>query len=279
MITIISALLGAALLYAFLLSFYRLTLHPLAKYPGPKLNAVSEWPQAIFNIRGRAHIAQYQLHEKYGDVVRVAPNVLLFRTVKAAHDIYDRKANVIKAGWTDVALKINPSVSTHNLTDRQIHAKRRRMLANAFSDSALRNQEHLIIDRIQSFCEIMSEPNNANSEKKGWGQPRDMSTWANNLTLDVLGELCFGKTFGALEAGSHMIGELLVTSSAMNQAVSNDFPGFPLHLHLDFMLNYCFSSSPSSPAAICSTLCCATRDSCSAPAPKHPNSASNSATP
>ena len=47
-----------------------------------------------------------------------------------------------------------------------------------------------------------------------------MSEWSNNLTLDVLGELCFGKTFGAIEAGSHMVAELLLTSSWLNQALA-----------------------------------------------------------
>jgi cytochrome P450 len=223
MYILITALLGAAFLYYAGLSIYRITLHPLAKYPGPLLNAISEWPQAIFNIQGKAHLKQYQLHQKYGNVVRVAPNVLLFGTANAAHEIYDRKANVIKTGWTDVSLEINPTKSTHVMNDRVAHAKRRRMLANCFSESALRNQEYLIIDRIKAWCGVMAESastTDVKAEKKGWGQARDMSVWANNLTLDVLGELCFGKTFGAIEAGTHMAGELLLSSASMNTAVS-----------------------------------------------------------
>jgi cytochrome P450 len=226
MYTLITVLLGAAFLYYVGLSIYRITFHPLAKYPGPLLNAISWWPQAIFNIQGKAHLKQYQLHQKYGNVVRVAPNVLLFGTASAAHEIYDRKANVIKTGWTDVSLEINPSKSTHVMNDRVAHAKRRRMLANCFSESALRSQEYLIIDRIKAWCGVMAESTSTKAENKGWGQARDMSLWANNLTLDVLGELCFGKTFGAIEAGTHMAGELLLSSASMNTAVS--FALFPI---------------------------------------------------
>lgn len=224
MFLLVSALVGLVPLYYALLCIYRLTLHPLAKYTGPWQNAVSHWPQALQMSRGHAAFYVQHLHEHYGDIVRTAPDSLAFRSIKAVHDIYDRKANVIKTGWTDVSLAVNPTINTHAMNDRQAHAKRRRLLANAFSDSALRSLEHFIIDRIQAFCDIMAESKSAgdevSSEKDNWSKPRDISVWANNLTLDVLGELCFGKSFEALEAGAHMTAELLITSSKINQLVS-----------------------------------------------------------
>ena len=224
MLLVASTLAGLAITYYLLICIHRLTFHPLAKYPGPWQRAVSFWPQALSHIRGNAHVDIQQLHEKYGDVVRVAPDSLAFRSSKAVHEIYNRKANVIKTGWTDVSLAINPTISTHSLSDRPLHAKRRRLLANAFSDSAIRNLEHFVIDRVNAFCQVMGTPKDMSdiktSQKDNWSKPRDMSEWSNNLTLDVLGELCFGKTFGAIEAGSHMVAELLLTSSWLNQALA-----------------------------------------------------------
>ena len=223
------AVAGLLLAYYLLICVYRLTFHPLAKFPGPWHRAVSHWPQALSHIRGNAHVDVQQLHERYGDVVRVAPDALAFSSAKAVHDIYDRKANVIKTGFTDASLAINPSYSTHSLNDRQLHVKRRRLLANAFSDSALRNLEYFVIERVNAFCNIMGTPKDAvditttvNSEKAdgAWSKPRDMSDWANYLTIDVLGELCFGKTFGALEAGGHMVAELLLSGSWVQQALA-----------------------------------------------------------
>ena len=62
--------------------------------------------------------------------------------------------------------------------------------------------------------------NIAVSAKDEWSKPRDMSDWANNLTIDILGELCFGKTFGALEAGGHMVAELLISSTRIYQCLA-----------------------------------------------------------
>lgn len=224
MLLVTSALVGLFLLYYISISIHRLTFHALAKYPGPQQRAISHWPQALSAIRGNGHVVLQILHERYGDVVRIAPDTLSFRSANAVHDIYDRKANVVKAGWTDAALAGNASYNTHSLNDRQIHVKRRRLLANAFSESALRGLEHFVIDRVNAFCGIMGTSKDTSSieisEKDRWSKPGDMSDWANNLTIDILGELCFGKTFGALEAGGHMVADLLLSSARLYQALA-----------------------------------------------------------
>src|SRR6195952_2472233 len=47
---------------------YRMALHPLAKFPGPKLAALSSAYQAWFDLRpGTSYIFQFpELHKKYG---------------------------------------------------------------------------------------------------------------------------------------------------------------------------------------------------------------------
>lgn len=52
---------------------YALTLHPLAKYPGPALAAVSRIPWWIQAIRGNQIPWMLKLHERYGSVVRFSP--------------------------------------------------------------------------------------------------------------------------------------------------------------------------------------------------------------
>ena len=224
MLLFVLALAGLFLLYYLLACIYRLTVHPLAKYPGPWRRAVSYFPQAASHASGDSHVHVQALHEEFGDLVRIAPDALSFRSANAVHAIYDRKANVVKTGWTDVSMAINPTYNTHALSNRQLHSKRRRLLANAFSDSALKNLEHFVIDRVNTFNELMGQPKDARdadtTEKDNWSKPRDMSKWANNLTLDVLGELCFGKTFGALEAGTHMAAELLLATAWLSQALA-----------------------------------------------------------
>lgn len=136
-------------------------------------------------------------------------------------DIYaDRKANLIKTGWTDAALAVNPNANTHAMNDRELHARRRRLLQFAFSENALKGLEHFILDRVSAFCEYMGEPKSNSTHKDEWSKQQDVAKWSNNLTLDVLGELCFGKSFEAMEAGGSMVSELLISATKINASVS-----------------------------------------------------------
>jgi hypothetical protein len=61
--------LGLGLLfYIASLYIYRLTLHPLAKYPGPKLAALSNWYEFYYDVyqQGEFTFHLQELHEIYG---------------------------------------------------------------------------------------------------------------------------------------------------------------------------------------------------------------------
>jgi len=62
--------------YGGLLSFftlaYRLSpLHPLAKYPGPVIAKSSQWWMAYLGGKGEIHRYCKDLHDRYGDIVRI----------------------------------------------------------------------------------------------------------------------------------------------------------------------------------------------------------------
>jgi len=70
---------------------YNLYFHPLAKFPGPKLNAASPLPGIYSLLKGRLPLENKKLHDKYGSVVRVSPNELAFNSVQAWEDIYGHR--------------------------------------------------------------------------------------------------------------------------------------------------------------------------------------------
>lgn len=59
---------GAVVVYYCTLVFYRLFLHPLARFPGPRLAAVSRWYEAYYDlIRGGQYTPKIaELHKQYG---------------------------------------------------------------------------------------------------------------------------------------------------------------------------------------------------------------------
>lgn len=70
---------------------YNVTLHPLARYPGPLLHGGSNIPAALSRIRGLPIKTMHELHEKYGPVVRFAPNEITYISAQAWKDIYGHR--------------------------------------------------------------------------------------------------------------------------------------------------------------------------------------------
>ena len=73
--------------YAISRCIYLLYFHPLAKFSGPKVAAVSNLWYAYHWFSGRYPWAIEKTLEQYGDVVRIAPNEVVFMRPQAAVDI------------------------------------------------------------------------------------------------------------------------------------------------------------------------------------------------
>ncbi|PVI00442.1 cytochrome P450 monooxygenase-like protein [Periconia macrospinosa] len=175
---------------------YNFYFHPLARFPGPKLRAAFE-VQHNWNVyKGDIVYAWLALHEEYGDFVRVAPNMISVTDPDAWRDIYGHgsKTPIPKeydfyfAGANGIA-----TIISSNDTD---HTRMRRLLNHAFSDQALRSQEHIIQGYISLFISKLHE-------KASQNVPVDISAHFNFATFDILGDLCFGESFHALDKGGY----------------------------------------------------------------------------
>ncbi|KAF2969214.1 hypothetical protein GQX73_g4317 [Xylaria multiplex] len=183
------------LIYGVGLVVYRVFFHPLAKYPGPFLAKITDAYQLYHAWKGDRHLEFWRNHERYGKIVRFGPNSLSFNSNGALKDIYGFKANVRKAAFYDAFA--HPVPNTHNTRDKNVHARKRRVLSQAFSDSAMKEMERYILANVRSFCEQIGL--SASDDRKGWTVPKNMADWCNYLAMDILGDLSFGKAFHMLE--------------------------------------------------------------------------------
>lgn len=62
---------------------YRIFLHRLHEYPGPLLSKLTDWYAGVFVIQKRLPQKILQLHQRYGEVIRIGPDRLVFNNVTA----------------------------------------------------------------------------------------------------------------------------------------------------------------------------------------------------
>lgn len=132
-------------------------------------------------------------------MVRTAPNDLSFNTAQSWKDIYGLRQGhktfvkgTFYEGGNFAGRGITSIVSER---DPHRHANMRRLLANAFSLTSLIEQEELVQGSINRFIELVK------TKTVERGEVFDLTKGYERLTFDIIGDLAFGETFGALETG------------------------------------------------------------------------------
>lgn len=166
---------------------YNLYFHPLAKYPGPRMAAATEWWQAwleIFKAESLS-LTLLELHAKHGDIVRIGPNELHFSRPSAYHEIYTSKNKWAKnpAFYRYI---VSPTESTFSTCEYDKAKKRRDITLPIFSRKSILGMQHLVQECIDSMCENIDKHI---SEKKSVNILRAFRCCA----LDAVTSLCFAR--------------------------------------------------------------------------------------
>ncbi|CAG7919697.1 unnamed protein product [Penicillium olsonii] len=145
-------------------------LHPLASYPGPIFWSVSRVPYAAAYARGHLHLRIKDLHDQYGDVVRVAPDELSFRNDQAWKDIHGHSRNFPKdIRFYHVSKNKAPSVV---VAPDEIHSRQKKAILRVFSEPALKSHETILRPFVDTLIQRLSE--NAASKPDSFA---DMTVW------------------------------------------------------------------------------------------------------
>jgi cytochrome P450 len=136
------------------------------------------------------------LHKRYGDIVRIAPDELAVSHPNAWKDIMGHKngkPEMGKANWFYRPVEQPLHIANE---DHDEHKQLRRQMAHGFSEKGMRDQEPMI----RKYIDLLLEKLHENSKN---GKPVVLSDWYNFTTFDIIGDLAFGEPFGCLSGSDY----------------------------------------------------------------------------
>ena len=109
-------------------------------------------------------------------------------------EIYSRGANV-KKSKAYRAFETTPTAhDLQSTVDKTAHTRKRRVMSQAFSESAIKSLEAHIYRHVDAFLACLGEENS-----KDWSEAKNAAHWCSYLSFDFMAELVFGKSFEMLQ--------------------------------------------------------------------------------
>ncbi|KAK0718743.1 cytochrome P450 [Apiosordaria backusii] len=199
---------------------YNLYFHPLAKVPGPRSWGALRLRYVWALVNGTIVQDFEKQHQQYGPIVRVAPSELSFTTPDAWAEILQpgRTPPLPKdSRWSIPGLLAQGII---NIVDLNLHGRVRRLVAPAFTTSALRGQEPilqryttLLIGRLRDI--VTSGTNDRQGVKI------DVVPWINFATFEMLGDLAFGESFDCLQTSQYHSWIALLTNTPKRKVLDH----------------------------------------------------------
>lgn len=187
---------------------YRLFFHRLCRFPGPVAARISMGWLLWQNIRcQKGYLKLASLQEKYGKFVRVGkyqnwrhrtlgsfsilgPNKLVVFDANTLQAIENPANGCTKSDWYDCGY---PTTGLNMWREIDLHDSRRKVWANAFGSQSMAYFDTIINLYCTKFVRLLA---------KSEGCPINLTQYFNLLTFDIIGEIGFSHTFGALERGA-----------------------------------------------------------------------------
>lgn len=178
---------------------YKRYASPLRHYPGPWLASVSRLWKVWSTASTNTHLEHIALHQKYGPVVRIAPNEVSISSPEAARLVLSAGKRFYKTDFYGVfPPPENPDIFTE--VREHVHAQKKKVANVPYSMAAMQQLSPFINDTVEllvsKLAGIAYQP-----VPDGRGPQVDLGAWLHYFAFDVLGEVAFSRSFGFLDQG------------------------------------------------------------------------------
>ncbi|KAI0451651.1 putative benzoate 4-monooxygenase cytochrome P450 [Xylaria acuta] len=207
-LTVVKHLL-ASLSVAFVLTFALrafLSWNRLRHIPGPLLSSLTNLPRVLWVKTGQSQKYHRQLHEKYGEVVRLGPNMVSISNPEVIPILYPTRPGFPKS---DLYATLRPYSRDNNglkvvfnTQDETLHKQIKSPIAPLYSLTNTVTFEPLVDEVL--VC--LEEQLNKNFSRTG--ATFNFGDYLQFFAFDVMGTLTFSKRYGFLETGKDVQGIL-----------------------------------------------------------------------
>ncbi|KAF5659379.1 trichodiene oxygenase cytochrome P450, partial [Fusarium circinatum] len=199
----------AYFLYAAADRFYKLYLHPLAKFPGPEEACLSQKWLLQVSEQGNPEKVFQRLHERYNSrAIRIGPNELHLDDVKLYKDIYNQSSTYVKHEAFYAGFNTPHTVFAEHIPS--LHKERRRRLNPFFSRRAIGQLEGLLKDKIEKLGRRID----------GQDGPYNILNAIRCTTVDIISHYSIGKPLGQLKKSDRGFnGDFIKTFDALSNVL------------------------------------------------------------
>ncbi|KAK9413202.1 putative Isotrichodermin C-15 hydroxylase [Seiridium unicorne] len=192
---LITVILSTAIALVFFTFIYRLWIHPLSAFPGPRLLAMTSfYEQYHGNIKGTWLRKVSQLHREYGPVVRIGPNRLAIDGSIGWPRIFAHRSG--RECEKDQRYLYPGAELSLASAPQELHRRQRKHMAPAFNEFGLTEHQETINGYIELLlCQLEKE-----TERE---KPVDMVQWIDFAIFDMAGDFTWGESFHNLDSDDH----------------------------------------------------------------------------
>ncbi|KAH8806836.1 cytochrome P450, partial [Flagelloscypha sp. PMI_526] len=178
---------------------YRLVLHPLRNFPGPKAARVSAWWSVRRTLKSgfRQYKEVQGIHGMWGDFSFLGPRELSINNAAAIPLLYGPQSKCMKGPWYAMSSTNSADCSVHLTQDVEDHRLRRRAWDRGFSVSALNTFTPRIISKTNSLISQLKTQTMDGTQSK----VLDLNKWIIFFAFDVMGDIGLGKDLRSIETG------------------------------------------------------------------------------